>query len=213
MEKIIIFGAGAQAKYILETSSLLEEYQVECIIETDGNQDRIGKRIYGVKTFAWDDKLISSLRNGGIGKAIVAHGNNSIKEQLYLKAINEGFDLINVIHPRSIIATTAVIGRNVIINASAIVQPYARVGNGVMVHAGVIIDHDCVIEDFVNLSPGATLAGGVHVKKRAYIFTGALIIPQKVIGVDSVVGAGAVVIRDVPDEVTVVGNPARVLDK
>jgi len=211
-EKVLILGAGAQAKYIMEIFHILNNFEVEVIIDVN-NKHRIGKKNYNVNIVLWDDKYLLSLIRKGFKKAIVAHGNNKRKEQLYKKAKEMGFELVSAVHPAATIASTAFIGENVIINAGAIIQPYAKVGNGVMVHAGVIIEHDCVIEDFVNLAPGVRLAGGVHVKKRAYIFTGALVIPQKTIEMDAIVGAGAVVIQDVPEKITVVGNPARPLEK
>ncbi len=211
--KIVILGAGAQAKYVLETFSIVGTFAVEAIIEVDEGRGRVGKRIYDIPVQQWQDDLLASLLDKGVRGAIVVHGNNKRKEQVYMKAREMGLSMVNAVHPASVIAKTASMGENIIVNAGAIIQPYARVGNGVMVHAGAIVEHDCVIEDFANLAPGVKLAGEVVVKKRAYIFTGASVIPQRVIGVDSVVGAGAVVINDVPDGVTVVGNPARVLEE
>jgi len=75
----------------------------------------------------------------------------------------------------------------------------------------MLLEHDNILEDFVNLAPSVTLAGRVHVKKGAYIHTGASVIPNKTIGAHAIVGAGATVIEDVPDDVTVVGTPAKIV--
>lgn len=211
--KVIILGAGTQAKYILETFSITKGFEIEAIIEVDKKKERIGNKIYDIPVSAWDSKYLYSLIDNDIKKAIIAHGNNGRKEQIYMKAREMGLELVSAIHPASNIASTASIGKNAVINAGAIIQPYAKVGNGVMVHAGVIIEHDCVIEDFVNLAPGVQLAGGVRVKKGAYIFIGASIIPNVIIGSGAVIGAGAVVIRDVPDRIIVAGNPAKQLSR
>ncbi len=212
-EKVVILGAGAQAKYILEIFSISKSFKVECVIDVDNNPERLGKEIYGFKIQEWDKEYLLALKRKGLSKAIVAHGNNARKERLFIKAKEIGFELVNAIHPKSIIASTAILGKNIIVNAGAIIQPFARIANGVMVHSGVVVEHDDIIEDFVNLGPGVRLAGGVRVKKGAYIYTGACIIPKITIGINSQVGAGAVVINDVPDNVIVVGNPARVLKK
>jgi len=212
-EKVVILGAGAQAKYILEIFSISKSFKVECVIDVDNNPERLGKEIYGFKIQKWNKEYLSALKKKGVGKAIVAHGNNTRKENLFIKVKEMEFELVNAIHPKSIIASTAILGKNIIVNAGAIIQPFARIANGVMVHSGVVVEHDNIIEDFVNLGPGVRLAGGVRVKKGAYIYTGACIIPKITIGVNSQVGAGAVVINDVPDNVIVVGNPARVLKK
>jgi len=212
-EKVVILGAGAQAKYILEIFSISKSFKVECVIDVDNNPERLGKEIYGFKIQKWNKEYLSALKKKGVGKAIVAHGNNTRKENLFIKVKEMEFELVNAIHPKSIIATTVILGKNVIVNAGAVIQPFARIANGVMVHSGVVVEHDNIIEDFVNLGPGVRLAGGVRVKKGAYVYTGASVIPTITIGSNSIVGAGAVVIKDVPDNVVVVGNPARVLKK
>lgn len=87
-------------------------------------------------------------------------------------------------------------------------------------HANIYsyVAHDCVIGDFVTFAPGVMCNGNVHVEDHAYIGTGAVIKqgqPGKplVIGRGAVVGMGAVVTKSVPPGVTVVGNPARPIDR
>lgn len=74
-----------------------------------------------------------------------------------------------------------------------------------------VLMHDCVISDGVHIGPGCRVAGGVTVGKYAWLGIGATVIDKRSIGEDSIVGAGAVVIRDVPDAMVVAGVPARTL--
>jgi len=71
------------------------------------------------------------------------------------------------------------------------------------------VDHDCEIEDFVHIAPGVHLAGGVLVGEGSLLGIGSSVIPYKRIGRWTIVGAGGVVVNDIPDCVTVVGVPAR----
>ena len=75
------------------------------------------------------------------------------------------------------------------------------------------IDHDVQLDDGVHFCPGAHLAGEVQVGARSWIGIGASVIQQERIGADVTVGAGAAVVRDLPDGVTAVGVPARVLSR
>lgn len=93
----------------------------------------------------------------------------------------------------------------VVINADT------AVGKHCIINTSASADHDCIIEDFVHISPHAALCGGVTVGEGAHIGTGAIIIPGKKIGAHSIIGAGAVVLRDIPPNVVAVGNPARVI--
>jgi sugar O-acyltransferase (sialic acid O-acetyltransferase NeuD family) len=93
----------------------------------------------------------------------------------------------------------------------AIIQADAVVGKHCIVNTGASVDHECVLEDFVHISPHATLCGNVSVGEGAWIGAGATIIPGVKIGAWAVVGAGAVVVRDVEPHTVVAGVPAKVM--
>ena len=207
--ELLIVGAGAQAKYVLEICALLGDMLVLGLVDVADNPVIWGKPRFGTHVLGGLEVLAQWSRTGGA--AIVCTGDNLHKQQLTEQVTRLGYQLVNRIHPRAVIATTAQIGEGTIINAGAVVQPYARLGRGVMIHAGVVVEHDDHIEDYVNLAPGVRLAGWVTVKQRAYVYTGASVIPSKTIGADAQVGAGAVVINDVPDRAVVVGVPARIV--
>ncbi len=114
-------------------------------------------------------------------------------------------------HPSAIIAPTARIGEGTIVLHGAIVQANARVGRHVLVNTAASVDHDCLVGDFAHVSPHATLCGHVEMGEGTHVGAGAVLIPRVRVGRWCRVGAGAVVIRDLPDGVTAVGNPARIL--
>ncbi|MDA4896599.1 acetyltransferase, partial [Streptomyces sp. MS2A] len=76
---------------------------------------------------------------------------------------------------------------------------------------GAIVEHDNRIGDYVHLSPGTVLTGGVTVMEGAHLGAGTAVIPGKTVGRWSVTGAGAAVIHDIPDNCTAVGVPARMI--
>lgn len=209
-EPVIVFGLGAQTKYILDNFAVSGRYQVRRILARNISAST-PKDICGVPIVSWTEGSIEALRLEGVLKGIVIDSNNRTKAALMTSVKEMGFMLVNAIHPYSTVAKTARIGCNVVINANSVVQPFSNIGSGVMVHAGVIVEHDNSIENFVNLAPGVTLAGWVHVGEAAYLYTNASVIPRRKIGSDSIVGAGAVVLNDVPDRAVAVGNPARVI--
>jgi sugar O-acyltransferase (sialic acid O-acetyltransferase NeuD family) len=103
-----------------------------------------------------------------------------------------------------------------IILAGAVIMRNTRIGRGVLVNIGALVGHDCVLEDWCSIQPGAALTGRVHVEEGAYVGINATLIARHKdrplrIGRGAIVGGGAVVLEDVPEGRTVVGNPARVL--
>ncbi|MGE4416361.1 MAG: acetyltransferase, partial [Marinobacterium sp.] len=87
----------------------------------------------------------------------------------------------------------------------------ACIGKGVILNTGCSIDHDCTIGDCAHISPGARLAGGVKVGMQSWVGIGASVKQLINIGHQVTVGAGAVVLVDLPDGVTAVGVPAKLM--
>lgn len=122
-----------------------------------------------------------------------------------------GGKLRSVVHPAAVVSPSAVIGIGSILLAGAIVGTSAHLGQSVVVNHGASIDHDCIVSDFVSLSPGARLGGSVNVRSGVSIGLNASVLQGLYLSENSIVGAGAVVTRSVDAGVTVAGVPARLL--
>lgn len=95
--------------------------------------------------------------------------------------------------------------------ANVSINPSASIGNHCIINTGSIVEHDCVLSDFVHISPKAALAGNVFVGEGTQIGIGAAVIQGIKIGKWVTVGAGAVIIKDIPDYAVVVGNPGKII--
>jgi len=211
--KVLTIGAGAQAKYVADIYSFDRELQIIGIVRYKNDKYPSWVNSSKIPVFSYSNSLRKILTKYKDCKIIVTNSNNKKKEEIVNLIKEYSIEFINAIHRSSVIATSAKIGTNLIINANAVIQPFAKIGSNVMIHSGVIVEHDNVIEDYVNLSPGVKLSGWVTVKKGAYIYIGANVIPGITIGENSIVGAGAVVLTDVPDNVTVAGVPAKIIKR
>jgi len=143
-------------------------------------------------------------------KFLVCIGNNRLRKE-NVSMISNQFGI--VIHPSSIVSSSVVIEAGTVVLANAVINSFVKIGKHCIINSNSTIEHDCVIEDFVHVSPGATICGNVHVGCGTQIGAGAVIIPGLKIGSWSTIGAGAVVIQDVPDNVIVVGNPAKLIKR
>lgn len=208
--RVLIIGTGAQAKYVAEIFKL-QKVETLGLLDISQYRDVTWAKYYNIRVLGGLD-ILNNFKNKNI-KIIVTHINNKEKELLTKRVKNANIDLVNAVHPTSFIASTVQLGTNVIINANVAIQPFAKIGDGVMIHAGVIVEHDNVIEDYANLAPGVKLSGWVRIKKGAYIYTGVSIIPKITIGENAIVGAGSVVIEDIPSNVVVAGVPAKIISK
>lgn len=116
-----------------------------------------------------------------------------------------------LIDPGAFVSRTAKIGPGCIVYPSCFIGLNAVLGARVFCLSGSIINHDDCLEDGVVVCSGATLAGGVYVEAESYLGQGCQIRQQLRIGRKSLIGIGAVVVKDVPAGSVMVGNPARLL--
>lgn len=114
-------------------------------------------------------------------------------------------------HPTAHISVNSRIGAGAILGVNTIIAAHSEVGEHAIINRAATIGHHTRIGDFVTIGPGANIAGRCDIGSGTYIGMGAIIIDGLRIGSNSVIGAGAVVTRDVPDNVQVVGIPARVI--
>lgn len=140
----------------------------------------------------------------------IALGYNEIRSNIYNGLANKNCYPINLIHPSAVICPTATIaGHGIMISANAVINPFAKIDVGVICNTSCVIEHECVVEEFAHIGPGAILCGNVTVGKKAFVGAGSVIRQGITIGRNVTIGAGAVVVKNVPDGTTVVGNPAR----
>jgi sugar O-acyltransferase (sialic acid O-acetyltransferase NeuD family) len=145
-----------------------------------------------------DDSLIVSVGVNNIRKKIVDKLPVNI---LYGKAI----------HPSAIVSNYATLDKGSVVMQGAIIQASSVVGKHCIINTGASVDHDCHLDDFVHISPHATLCGNVTVGEGSWITAGVTIIPGVKIGKWCVIGAGSVVTKDIPDYSLAAGNRCKVI--
>ncbi len=206
LAQTVILGAGGHGRVILDILTAAGGHQVIGFLDSDPSL--AGRRIDGLPVLG-DAGLLPKLKQNGLNGAIVAIGDNGVRRAFVRTIEAHDIPLINAVHPSAQIATTARLGRNVVVAAGCCVCAHAQIGDSVILNTGCIIDHECMIGTAAHICPGARLAGHVTVESGAFIGIGATIIQNVRIGFESMIGAGAVVLQDVAPMSTVVGVPAR----
>lgn len=211
VKDVIFWGATGQA-HVLREALPSSEFRLVAIFDNR----QLPSPFTDVPIYLGQDGLSSWLTSTPSSTelyACVAVGGSRGIERLALQQWlqEEGIRPLTVIHPRAFVASDVELGQGTQILAMSAVCANAKLGHAVIVNTSASVDHGCVIGSGVHVGPGAHLAGEVHVDEHAFIGTSAAILPRLRIGRGAIIGAGAVVTRDVAPNQIVVGIPAKPL--
>jgi len=201
--RLAILGASGHGKVVADIALLLGYTDVVFFDDAWPSRSSVGRwSVVGTT-----ETLLCSITD--FDTVIVAIGDNRIRLEKYALLIAANAPLATLVHPAAVVSDFAQIGMGSVICAGAIVNVDAVLGAAVIVNTGATVDHDCRLADGIHIAPGAHLSGDVDVGVGSWIGVGACVKQGIHIGSGVMVGAGAVVVSDIPDGVTVVGNPAR----
>jgi sugar O-acyltransferase (sialic acid O-acetyltransferase NeuD family) len=198
---ILIVGSGGHSKVV-----------IEAIFFNNGNSKiRIVDEFLDKKGSGFYQKSVDYLENWNVSEKDfhVAIGSNEARSRISKNAIINGKNYLSIIHPRSIISPSATILDGSFVGANALISADTLVGMGSIINHFSNLDHDCVIGEFSHIAPNVTLLGGVRIGSHSLIGAGAVVLPKIIIGSGVIVGAGSIVTKNIPDNMTYIGNPAR----
>lgn len=209
-----VYGASGFGREVMPLlrSQVVDESEAECVFVDDSYAEDL---VNGHKCITFEQFLSHPAKNRNVALAI---GDGRIREKLSEKCEAAGVKFIGVKAENCVVLDEPRIAEGLILCGFATITSNATIGRHFHGNIYSYVAHDCVIGDFVTFAPGVKCNGNVHIEDHAYIGTGAVLRqgePGKplIIGAGAVVGMGAVVTRDVPPGVTVVGNPAKPLIK
>jgi sugar O-acyltransferase (sialic acid O-acetyltransferase NeuD family) len=142
-------------------------------------------------------------------KVFICIGDNKIRAKIYNKFEAGGIQCPYVVDGFARVSSFSKIGNGSVVLPGAIINSCAEIGRAVICNSASVIEHECRIDDYGHIAPGAVLAGNVKVGKYTFIGANAVIKQGIIIGSDVIVGAGAVVTKNVDSGSIIYGNPAK----
>jgi len=206
-KKLVLVGAGGLCREVFwqldEIGEIYTQYNIVGVID-DYNMS------VGVKNlpFLGDDQWLIGYQNDI--NAVICVGNVIKRKEIYLKLHKKD----NICFPTIIAdgvkySDSVIFGQGCIICLSNIFTVDISIGSFVIINPNCTICHDVKIGDFVTLSPGVNIAGNVCIGSNSEIGIGSSVIQGVNIGKNVKIGAGSIVVRDIPDNCTAVGIPAK----
>lgn len=167
MKRLLIVGAGGHGRSVAEAVLAAVKYQLVGFVDDAAPSLQ---HVWDLPVFGAAVDL--ARYRAYADAAIVAVGNNRLREELHQRLYAAGFELATVVHPRAIVSPRAVVGAGSAIMAGAMVGTEAQLGMGVIVNCGAVVDHHCRVEDFGHLGVNAAMAGGAVLGRGAWMQAG-----------------------------------------
>lgn len=207
MKDIVIIGAGGfgrEVAWLIERiNKVTPTWKIKGFI--DDNEKIWGTYEDNYKVLGGEDYL----KKCGEIFAVCAVGSAKVRKEIVEKYKNSNVIFATIIDPSVVISDRVEIGEGTIICAGTIVTVDVKIGRHVIINLDCTIGHDDVIENFVTINPSVNISGNVLIGRGTELGTGMQIIQGKKICGNTIIGAGAVVVKDCIESGTYVGNPAR----
>ena len=202
---VVLYGAGGHALVCLDV--LVDDPAITVTgVVSDGASGRedLGFEVQDAAT------VLRELTRSGLSATFcVGIGDNRIRSRITRNLTLGGHSITQLISRSAVVSHRAHLGHGVQILPGAVVMAATRLADGVIVNTNASVDHDGDLGEYVHIAPGVAIAGDVTIGAYTLVGVGARILPGCRIGADVVIGGGAVVVDDIADGLTVVGNPAR----
>lgn len=202
--EIIIYGSGGHARVVADVIKRTDEHQIVGFIDDTRNENGVCMD-YPVYNTLCDKHL------GGIVAGIVAVGDNWARACIVNKIIQKipQFQFVTAVHPSAQIGLGVKIGEGTVVMPGVIINSDTVIGRHCILNTSSSIDHDCKVEDYASIAPGVVLGGNVTIGTGSAIGLGAKIIHRIGIGQNTVIGAGSLVTKSLPDNIVAYGSPCK----
>lgn len=206
---LVIWGASSQAMVIADAARLAG-YEVAGFLD-DVDPGRAGDSFAGAPILGGAEQL-PRLLELGVTDVVVGVGDGRARMAIAELVKATGLRLATVIHPSAIVASGVEIGEGTVAFSGVVLEPGVRVGANVVLNSVSGVGHESVVEDGAHLSGRVSIAGLVTIGRGALLEMGTVVAARSVrIGAGAVVGAGSLVLKDIPDHVVAYGSPAKVV--
>jgi sugar O-acyltransferase (sialic acid O-acetyltransferase NeuD family) len=208
---LVIVGAGGFGREVLDvlraSQVRADEWTFAGFVADDEPDSSLLARIDA----HWLGPVASYLASPSAPAYVIAVGKTETRRLLAKELDAAGLHPVTLVHPTATFGADVEIGPGSVVCSHVSVTTNVRIGNHVHVNLNSTIGHDVEIADFVSINPLVAISGDVTIGECSALGTHSAVLQGLKIGAGAFVGAGAVVVRDVEPEVTVVGVPAKPL--
>jgi sugar O-acyltransferase (sialic acid O-acetyltransferase NeuD family) len=207
---VVIWGMGDHYQSLL---SIIQDsgYNILCFIDEHKQKSDFDSSIPYFSSFEGLKESGLIAKNKNIS-AVVALSNKfkDFRVINYEKLLLYGINPLSLLDSTALIRRDVLIGKGVQIMSNVFVNSKTDIGDYCIINSSAILEHHCSLDVGVEVGPGAILLGRVRIEEFVQIGAGAVVLPGVTVGAHSLIGAGSIVTKDIPKKCIAVGNPARI---
>ncbi len=212
MKKIFVIGSSGHAKVVID---IIEQEGKHEIIGLLSRDQAAGEFVYGYEILGKEAELNSLLKKHPAEGYIIAVGDNATRAKAanFFEENYPQLEALSAIHPSAILGRDVTIGAGTVVMAGTVINPSSKIGCFCIINTRASLDHDCILGNFASLAPGVTTGGDCQIRAYSAIGIGATILHGVQIGEQTVIGANALVNKNIPPFSVAYGTPAKVIRK
>lgn len=210
LEQVVVIGASGFGRESLDVLSAMRDngarIEILGVIDDQPSTDSLRRlKDRGVPYLGtlnnWIESALYDVR------FVLGIGNPPIRRKIATRLNNLGFEPFSAVHPSSIIGENTVIGPGAVVCAGTVISTNVRLERLVHVNPNATIGHDSILGDYVSVNPASVISGEVTLEPEVLVGAAATVLQNLKVGKKSVIGAAALVTKNVPEGVVVKGVP------
>ena len=203
MKNVIVIGTGGHAKVVADIIQLNNDNLIGFLTSDTNLTSFLDKPVLGLDT---------EYKKFNDAYFIIAIGNSDVRKRIANSMADAKW--YTAIHPQAIISkTNTIIGDGTVISANAVINSCSKIGNHCIINTNCTVEHDNIIKSFSHISVGTMLGGNVTVGEETWVGIGTSVKNGITICDNCLIGAGAVVVKDINKPGTYIGIPAKYVHK
>jgi sugar O-acyltransferase (sialic acid O-acetyltransferase NeuD family) len=206
-KKVFVYGSGGHGKVLADMLLTARVAGFAGFVDDDEKakgKSMLGFRVLGNGAWLKEQAAVADV------EVVLGIGDNSARRVIAERCRAWGAALRTTLHPSAVVARSARLGSGTVVMAHATINPDADLAEGAIVNTGAVVEHDVRAGAFSHLSPNSTMGGAAQIGELSLLGTGGVILPGITVGARCIVGAGAVVVENLPDNVVATGVPAKI---
>jgi UDP-perosamine 4-acetyltransferase len=207
--RLIVIGARHDGLAHLVMDSIEARGEHAIVAFADETQELWGTNVFGKPVIGPPSKIPEFLEELDIKGAVIAIGNGQARDRFARGCRDMGLDLPSIIHPSSHVSGYATIGEGVFLGQGVQVLAGATIGDFALINAGTVVSHHVHIGRATTIGPNSTLAGRSRIGHFVFLGAASTVLPDVTVGENAILGAGGVLVSDLPKGVTAAGVPAK----